>query len=160
MTTTRTRIGALGALFAAVVVPLILASPAQAASKDGCSVVPERPYFNNHFTSNGKKIVAYPIHVHCKSSLKVEIQQHFLERDIANGTAVYSNQGAPPNWTLGPAWWPFELDETVPATAVLPYHDSNGDDEVLHEVRFFVRNGSVAGTWSNWEKSEVRAITF
>ena len=42
----------------------------------------------------------------------------------------------------------------------LPYQDSDGDDEVLHEVRIRIWTDDAAHNWSGWEKSNVRSIKF
>src|SRR4029079_1945996 len=93
-TSTRNRIGAFGALLTAVILPFVLELPAQAStSTDKCTVTPQAPAFEDKFTSRGKKIVNYPIHVYCDGGRDVEIQQQFLERDISNGAPVYSDEG-------------------------------------------------------------------
>lgn len=152
-------IGTLGALFAAIVLPLVAATPAQAISKDSCVVVPLRPYYAGEATGSGKKVVRYPIDVDCDGFRWIEIEQRFLERDITSkGVPVYSEFTAR-NFYLKDTGW-FGIDEVIVAKKVLPYQDGNGDDEVLHEVRIRIWTNGAAHNWSGWEKSGVRSITY
>ena len=158
-TSTRSRIGAFGALFIAVILPFVLESPAQASTfRDKCTVTPQAPAFENKFTSRGKKIVNYPIHVQCDGGRDIEIRQQFLERDIFNGAPVYSTEGQTVASHSRTALWGWWLDETIRSERTLPYADTNGDDEVLHKVQFRVKSGGVTGNWTAWESSPVRSI--
>ncbi|MEV4414091.1 hypothetical protein [Catellatospora sp. NPDC049609] len=143
-------------LAAALVLPLGLAMPAQAATtRDGCTVDPQTPFHNGTFTAGGDKWIDYDVEVDCNAGRTIEIEMQRWEADNglngADDLIGTSSTTRTFNTTSGWTW-------TI--TGVLPDNDGGLDQysEMYQRVRFRVNSNGVYGSWTAWEDSNVRSI--
>lgn len=168
---TRTkRLAVAGGAVAAIVAPVVLAAPAQAAvSKDGCTVTAGTPYFDDDFDSHGTKEVKRKITVTCDEDLRVEIRSEFVEQDLEGRAGDGDpdddliSQGTSTRTFLdgsGRTTQEYTYTRALPQ----PPFDSDTSAELYHHLRFRVTSGDsgngVQGSWSAWQFSPVTTIYY
>ena len=154
---------------AAAVIPLALAPSAQAShTQSGCTVTPQAPYFAGTYIAGNVPEVYYPYDLVCVPSpaaMSVEVKTETWEQDLfgragdvdANGvdnadedyigqaitnTSLGSNGGA----------------RTVLVKGVLPHTDTDGNEEIWHQVKFRVTSGLVTSPWTSFHLSQPTRI--
>ncbi|HYO86691.1 MAG TPA: hypothetical protein VES01_09590 [Dermatophilaceae bacterium] len=143
---TRSKIAALTVAAAGAILPIAVASPAQAATSSGCTVTPLKPIFAG-FNSSGVKLVNYRISVSCWSNRTVSITQQryeedgFLNPDDFLGSTSFTTSGV----------------RTLSNVRTLVNTES-GNEEVYQKVRFRVSSGGVTSPWTSFQKSSVLSI--
>ncbi|MBV1850064.1 hypothetical protein [Catellatospora tritici] len=143
------------AVAAALLTPIALgAAPAHASTAgNGCTVTPKTPYHNGDFTAAGLKRIAYEVDITCVAGVTITVEQQRWEEDpnqsddfIGDSDLVRAFPTADSiTWTI---------------TATLPDTDDFTDmyEEMYQKVRFKVTSGPVTSSFTNWERSAVRAI--
>ena len=135
-----------GALAAALVAPLGLATPAQAATSGGCTVTPLTPIFDG-FNSAGVKLVRFRVKISCDAGRTVTVQQQRWEddqhpdRDDSLGTVSFTRTFDGSRSTI-----------TVASRRTLP-NTERGNEEIYQRVRFRVSSNQVTSPWSAYENS-------
>jgi hypothetical protein len=158
--THRRSLGVFAAVLAAIVLPLGLVAPAQAATIGGCTAVPLKPQFVGFDTPRPTKLVSYPVSVSCQFLRKIEVRERFYEIDAP--TNSYQTQGST---TLT---WSFVTDGSRTLRGAnrllldtdLPGPSESGAEEIAHKISFRVwTNADTAVTaWTAWENSSQLSI--
>ncbi len=141
-----TTLKALAAIAVAAAVPLLSASPAMAATSNGCTVTPLTPSFAG-FNSSGVKLVNYRISVNCQPNRTVAIDQQRWEEDS------WPN----PDDHLGNSSFVRSGVTTINNVRTL-VNGEIGEEEVYQKVRFRVTSNGVTSPWTSLQKSGVLHI--
>jgi hypothetical protein len=137
------------ALAAAAALPLVVATPAQAATSSGCTVNPQRPVFAG-FTDSGTKRVRFSVNVSCSGNRTVQILQQRYEEDWDGWLIPNSDD------SLGSVSFSrtFESDgsTTVSSVRTLP-NTEDGSEEIYQRTRFRVTSNGVTSNWTSYQRT-------
>ena len=144
-----------GAAAAAVVLPVTMAAPAEAAtSLGGCTVAPIRPD-RVGTTAAGLPIVRYSTRITCVKDRIVQVRDQRWEHDAPAGTANDEAYGSTTYLRT------FASGATiVVSTRDVVTNTEPGNEEAYHQTSFRVASiGGVTG-WTAFEASAVRSVSI
>jgi hypothetical protein len=168
MNTNRKRTFAL-AVAAVAIIPLGLASPAQASvTKDGCTITAKAPYFAGTVTAGNLPEVIYPYKLVCVASpaaMSVEVKTETYDQDLVNlpGDVDADGVNNADEDYIGQATSNTNFTaaggtRTVKIKGVLKHTDTDFDEELWHKTKLRVTSGLVTGAWSDFDLSQPTTI--
>jgi hypothetical protein len=150
-------------LFSALLVPLTMAAPANAANAlgpaYGCSVKVYTPYYH-HTDRTGHKWINYRVDATCQGGRYIQVGREHWERDDGR-TCVFCDRDDYQGYTQT-GWYWFGSYKTTVLNEVRPLAktDSNCCEEPYQRVRFRVYSNGVTSPWVQWEDSKYYSIPY
>lgn len=152
-------------LFSALLVPLTIAAPANAANPlgpaSGCSVWADTPYYD-HTDRTGHKWINYRVYATCQAGRYIQIGRQHWESDDGRGCSSWNpfcdNDDYQGYTQTG--WYWFGSYKTIVLNEVRPLvkTDSNCCEEPYQRVAFRVYSNGVTSSWAQWADSKYYSI--
>lgn len=141
-----------GLAAAAVALPLTLTSaPAEAATRNGCTVTPLTPFVQ--VLPGGARRMAYPTRITCVSNRIVQVRDRHYEADAPAGLA------GDDLLSTGSHLRTFAVAGTVTLTAFGPVRNTEaGNEEVYHRTSIRVASINGVSGWTAFQNSGVRIV--